>query len=153
MAVQSGDLDTNSQYLRDLIAKLGTLVDGQAPVLPGWRQKRIEVAFTAIGAYSQYDCVGSLVEIPNWAAAAGSCQNHGANVVETASSQAWDLGVVAHDSHMTQDFLVSDGVRSWLDNCRAYGSTYSLDIASADIAYTHNCQIAVKYGLGKQIYY
>ena len=51
--------------------KLGALVDGQAPVLPGYRQKRINVTFTAIGAYSQYDVVGGLTEIPNWAVANG----------------------------------------------------------------------------------
>lgn len=69
-----GDLPTGaatSAKQDSLIAKLGTLVDGQAPVLPGWRQKRIEVTFTAIGAYSQYDNVGGIVEIPNWAASAG----------------------------------------------------------------------------------
>lgn len=60
-----------SGFLSDIKAKFGTLTDGQAPVVAGWKQKRIEVSFTAIGAYSQYDNVGGLVEIPNWAAANG----------------------------------------------------------------------------------
>lgn len=32
----------------------------------GYSGKRVDVVFTAIGNYSQYDVVGALVEIPNW---------------------------------------------------------------------------------------
>lgn len=51
--------------------KLGTLSDGQAPVVAGYKLKRINATFTGIGATSQYDAVGTLTEIPNWATANG----------------------------------------------------------------------------------
>lgn len=52
-------------------AKLGTLVDGQAPVVAGYKTKRLSVVFTGIGATSQYDAVGTLTEVANWASAVG----------------------------------------------------------------------------------
>lgn len=52
-------------------AKLATLVDSQAPVVAGYKTTRLSVALTGIGATSQYDMVGSLTEIQNWASAAG----------------------------------------------------------------------------------
>lgn len=47
------------------------LVDGQTPVVAGYKTKRINVTFTGIGATAQYDAVGTLAEIANVAAANG----------------------------------------------------------------------------------
>ena len=55
----------------DLIAKFGTMSDGQAPVVAGYKTKRLSITFTGTGATAQYDAVGALTEIANWASANG----------------------------------------------------------------------------------
>ncbi len=54
-----------------LDAKVPVVVDSQIPVTSGYKLKRINAVFTAIGGYSQYDNVGGILEIPNWATANG----------------------------------------------------------------------------------
>lgn len=44
---------------------------GQLGVVAGYKTKVITATFTAVGAYSQYDAVGALVELAGWAAAMG----------------------------------------------------------------------------------
>ena len=51
--------------------KLPAMSDSQVPVSAGYKLKRINATFTGIGATSQYDAVGTLTEIPNWATANG----------------------------------------------------------------------------------
>lgn len=57
--------------LAALSAKFAALVDSQAPVVAGYKTKRVDVVFTGMDATSQYDAVGALVEVPNWATAVG----------------------------------------------------------------------------------
>jgi hypothetical protein len=40
-------------------------------IVAGYKTKRLSVTFTGIGATAQYDMVGALTEIPNWASAVG----------------------------------------------------------------------------------
>lgn len=57
--------------LAALAAKFAALVDSQAPVVAGYKTKRLSVTFTGTGATSQYDAVGTLAEVANWASAVG----------------------------------------------------------------------------------
>lgn len=52
-------------------AKQPTLVNGASPVEAGYKTAVIVCTFAGIGATSQYDAVGALVEVPGWASAVG----------------------------------------------------------------------------------
>jgi hypothetical protein len=58
-------------YCEALIAKFPDQSGGKVPVDAGYTVVRSDTIFTGMDATSQYDAVGALVEIPNWARAAG----------------------------------------------------------------------------------
>jgi hypothetical protein len=51
--------------------KLPALVNAQVPVQAGYKTKIITLTFTCMDATSQYDAVGALAEVPNFASAVG----------------------------------------------------------------------------------
>lgn len=73
--VNVGDVDVASIAAGSaIIGKVGidqTTPDTTNLVVAGYKTKRLSVTLTGIGATSQYDMVGSLTEVANWASAAG----------------------------------------------------------------------------------
>ena len=61
MVTITDDLSTDTQYLKLL----------QTGVPAGYKTKRLSITFTGTGATAQYDAVGTLTEIANWASANG----------------------------------------------------------------------------------
>lgn len=83
-----------SGFLSSLDGKLAILIDSQAPVVAGSRNKSTAITFTGIGTYSAYDVVGALVELPNFASANGR-----GGVIR-------ELGIRAYKKSMTCQFRV-----------------------------------------------
>lgn len=68
------DLEAATPAGTNLIGKVGIdqTTDGTTNhVEAGYPSKRVDVLFTGMDAYTQYDAVGALVEVPNWARANG----------------------------------------------------------------------------------
>jgi hypothetical protein len=63
-------LDIKTSLLSQ-VAQLAVLVDGQYPVVAGYKYQKAKLTFTATGAYTINDVVGILVELPNFATAIG----------------------------------------------------------------------------------
>lgn len=70
-ASASADEDTTARGVVSLLKGCKNLLIDLVGGPVGYHTKRVNVTFTAIGAYSQYDNVGGLVEIPNWARSVG----------------------------------------------------------------------------------
>ena len=77
------------------------LIDNQLPVVAGARVKRFDATFTGIGAYSQYDVVGALTKISDWASANG----RSARVIDARISVANNAIVPQFELHF---FKTSD---------------------------------------------
>jgi hypothetical protein len=86
---------------------------GQSPVSAGYLTKSIVRIFAGIGATSQYDAVGALVEVPNWASAVGrgatlrkmriTCANNAiAPQFEVHFFKASDVTVAADNASWTE---------------------------------------------------
>ena len=58
-----------NQSLASMASNIPTKVAEQVPVQAGYKTKIITLSFTGIGATSQYDAVGSLAELANFASA------------------------------------------------------------------------------------
>lgn len=70
LATYAGQTAGNAS-LASIDGKQPALVDGQSPVVAGYKTVRSDILFTGMDATSQYDAVGALVEVPNWATANG----------------------------------------------------------------------------------
>jgi hypothetical protein len=57
----------------DAVAHLATIAGAvsNSKLIAGYDSNRVDVLFTGIGATAQYEVVGALVEVPNWASSVG----------------------------------------------------------------------------------
>jgi len=70
-AATAANQTTGNASLSSIDDKQPALVDAQVPVAAGYKTKIITLSFTCVDATSQYDAVGALVEVPNFASANG----------------------------------------------------------------------------------
>ncbi|MCE4957723.1 hypothetical protein [Macrococcoides caseolyticum] len=59
--------------------------------------------------------------------------NDGGNVADVnAGTETWNLGVTGFESYQTSDFQTTTGAKMWLDNCKGFGSTNSIESVNAE---------------------
>lgn len=82
-------------------------------------------------------------------------RNDGGNVADVnAGTQSWNLGAVAFESFQTSDFQTTTGAIQFLDDCRGYGSKYSIYSGNAeDKVYIRNGSFATKSIAGTEKQY
>lgn len=83
-------------------------------------------------------------------------RNDGGNVADVnAGTETWNIGCVAFESLQGSDFLVTNtGGKMWLDGCKGFGSTNSLNVADATSkAYVRGGQYQTENVIGTKVLY